>query len=267
LSFFSAALISRKKQARILLQEQHNVIAVLLGAGMAMLATVLGAAGVFFTERVPITLLHPILAFSAGMMAMSAVEMLNESHALAGHGLGSIGLVVGMVVLVLLAKALPHAHMILLKSDLPSAKKKAAILAGTITLHNIPEGFAIASAFADSSSLGWIVAVSIALQDIPEGLIISMPAVCYGTTRGRSFFYGSFSGVVEFVAAIVGYFFLSALSKAMPFALGFSGGAMLYVVLFELLPDVMRGKGRHKGAVAFVAGIAAAYLLTMLIGM
>jgi len=233
---------------------------------MAMLATALGAAGVFAVKRMPPTLLPLILAYSAGMMALSAFEMLNESHALTGHRLALTGMAVGMVVLFLLAKALPHAHLMLLRSELPPAKRKIAILVGTITLHNIPEGFAIASAFADSSSLGWLVAVSIALQDIPEGLIVSMPAACYGATPRRSFLWGVFSGAVEFVAAIASFFCLTAVSAATPFALGFSGGAMFYVVLFELLPDAMQGEGRQKAVAAFIVGVVTAVVLSALVG-
>ena len=244
-----------------------NVTGVILGAGMAMLATAFGAAGVFAVKRAPQSFLPMIIAYSAGMMALSAFEMVNESHALTGHRLAFTGMVAGMVVLFLLAKALPHAHLILLKSEMPPAKKKIAILAGTITLHNIPEGFAIASAFSDSSSLGWLVAISIALQDIPEGLIVSMPAACYGATAMRSFGWGVFSGVVEFLGAIAAFFFLNSVSRATPFALGFSGGAMFYVVLFELLPDAMAGESRHKGALAFLSGIATAYILSIIVGM
>jgi ZIP family zinc transporter len=236
------------------------------GASLAGLATIVGAAAVFAFKRIPPSVLPIVIAYSAGMMAMAALEMLSESHALVGHQLGLAGLVGGMVVLFVLEKSLPHLHLMLHGDEIPSAKRKAAFLAGTITLHNIPEGFAIAAAFADSSSLGWLVSISIALQDIPEGMIVSMPAACYGMEQKRSFLWGALSGVAEFVAAVAGFFFLSALSKTTPFALGFSSGAMLYVVLFELLPDVLRSEVPRKGALAFIVGVAVAYLLSAIIG-
>ena len=243
-----------------------NPFSLVLGASIALLATVAGAAGVFAIKRMPAALWPTVIAFGAGMMALSALEMLNEAHAMVGHKAAFLSLLVGMVVLVLLAKSLPHLHWIISRSAMPPARKKATLLAGTITLHNIPEGLAIASAFADSPSLGWLVAISIALQDVPEGMMVSMPAACYGMPEGRSFLWGVWSGVAEFAAAIVGYFCLTALSKATPFALGFSAGAMIYVVLFELLPDVIQSEHPRHGGLAFVAGIAAAYLLSAVIG-
>lgn len=242
-------------------------VGLILGSSVAMMATILGAAVVFATKRVPQSILPLIIAYSAGMMALSALEMVNEAHALFGHKSALISMLTGMAVLGVLAKMLPHAHLILRRSEMPQAMRKVTLLAGAITLHNIPEGFAIASAFSDSASLGWLVALSIAVQDFPEGLIVSMPAVCYGTTTRRSFIWGAFSGVVEFAAAIAGFFFLSTLAGATPFALGFSAGAMFYVVLFELLPDVIHGDSRQKAAVAFIAGVATTYLLGAIIGM
>lgn len=243
-----------------------NMMALLGGASLAALATMAGAATVFFVKRVPVSFLPLVIAFSAGMMATASWEMLNESHALVGHQMALTGFLGGMIVLFIFERSLPHLHLMLRGNEMPAAKRKAVFLAGTITLHNIPEGFAIAAAFADSPSLGWFVAISIALQDIPEGMIVSMPAACYGLEQKRSFFWGAMSGVTEFVAAIAGYFFLSSLSTATPFALGFSSGAMFYVVLFELLPDVIQSDARRQGIVAFLVGITTAYVLSAVIG-
>ena len=149
---------------------------------------------------------------------------------------------------------------------MPGPKRKAALLAGTIILHNIPEGFAIAAAFAASSSLGWLVATSIAMQDIPEGLIVAVPLACYGLSRYRSFLWGVFSGLVELIAALAGFFVLHSVSAAMPYALGFSSGAMLYVVVFELLPDALQSEQRSLVASSFLLGAAIAYALSMLVG-
>ena len=243
------------------------MIGLTIGASAALLMTMVGAAGVFVVSRERTSFLAHILAFSAGMMALTVFEMLNESHALSGHRLALAGLFTGIAALFLLGKTLPHAHLFLLNSEMTTEKRKAALLAGSITIHNIPEGFAIAAAFTDSSSLGWLVAVSIAIQDVPEGFIVAMPSARYGLSRWRSFMCGAFSGVVEFAAAIAGFFCLSAVSKAIPFALGFSAGAMFYVILFELLPDAMQGEAHHKAAAAFVAGIGTAYLLSAIFGM
>jgi ZIP family zinc transporter len=243
-----------------------DVVQLFLGAGLAMLATTLGAAGVIVFNRPNGRMEALIMAFSAGMMAFSAFEMVNESHSLAGHRMALAALVAGLLVLLSLDRTLPHAHLFFLGNDMPSAKKKAALLAGTITLHNIPEGIAIASAFAASVPLGWLVAISIALQDIPEGLIVAAPLACYGLSKRRSFFWGAFTGLVEMLAAVVAFFVLRTATAALPLALAFSGGAMTYVVLFELLPDALRARHRPLVAAAVVTGVALAYAFSLLLG-
>ena len=231
-----------------------------------MIATTLGSAGVLVFKRIDRRFYATLIAFCAGVMAFSALEMIDESHALSGHRMALAGLLVGMIAFLIMDKLLPHAHMVLTGIEMPSAKRKVALLVGTITIHNIPEGFAIASAFATSSSLGWLVTLSIALQDIPEGLIVAAPVACYGVTAKRSFLWGVFSGVVEFIAAMGGFLFLRVVSSATPLALGFSGGAMTYVILSELLPDAMQAENRYAALAAFITGIAAAYGFTSIIG-
>jgi len=243
-----------------------DFIELFLGACTVLLATTLGAAGVLAFKHIGKHFYATVVSFCAGVMAFSALEMIDESHALAGHRVALAGLIVGMTVFIIVDKLLPHAHMILTGTEMPCAKRKVALLVGTITIHNIPEGFAVASAFATSSSLGWLVTLSIALQDIPEGLIVSAPVACYGVTTQRSFLWGVFSGVVEFAAAIGGFLFLRVVTGATPLALGFSGGAMTYVILSELLPDAMQAESHYVALAAFIAGLAAAYGFGILIG-
>ncbi|MCX8194801.1 MAG: ZIP family metal transporter [Candidatus Micrarchaeota archaeon] len=238
-----------------------DFLGLLLGAGLAFAATSLGAAGVIFFKKFGCEKHAAILAFCAGVMAFSAFEMFIQSREQLGL-LDSFGaLAVGMGLFLVIEKTLPHAHMLLRKRELAQSKKKAALVAGTITLHNVPEGFAIASAFASSSPLGWLVSVSIALQDAPEGMVVAAPLACYGMETKRAFMFGAFSGFVEFAAAIVGFLFLSAIDYLTPLSLAFSAGAMLYVVFFELLSDALTGKQRLWAMAAFVSGIVAAMLL------
>jgi ZIP family zinc transporter len=243
-----------------------DFIELFLGACTALIATTLGAAAVLAFKRINERFYASVVAFCAGMMGFSALEMINESHALSGHRMALACLLVGMTTFLILGKLLPHAHMVLTGREMSNAKRKVALLVGTITIHNIPEGLAIASAFASSSSLGWLVTLSIALQDIPEGLIVAAPMACYGVATRRSFLWGAFSGVVELVAAIGGFLFLRMVSSATPLALGFSGGAMAYVILSELLPDAMQAESRYEALAAFIVGIAAAYGLAVMIG-
>lgn len=236
------------------------------GACAVLAATSLGAAGVLVFDRIAPAFYATVVSFCAGMMGFSALEMLNEAHTISGHRVALASLLMGMAAFLVLDKLLPHVHMALRGAEMSGAKRKVAMLVGTITIHNIPEGFAVAAAFAGSSSLGWLVTLSIALQDIPEGLIVSAPVACYGVATRRSFFWGVVSGLVEFAAAIGGYLFLRAVSSATPFALGFSGGAMAYVILSELLPDAMQAENRYVALGAFIAGIGAAYGFAAAIG-
>lgn len=231
-----------------------------------MTATIIGASGILVLKSVDKRYHGSIIAFSAGVMAFSVLEMADTSHALAGHRTALAFLVAGMVLFFVLDRILPHAHLALGGGEMSHVNRKAALLAGTITLHNIPEGFAIASAFADSSALGWLVALSIAIQDVPEGFIVAAPMAAMGLSRKHAFLWGAFSGLVELLAAVVGFLFLRAVNTAMPVALAFSSGAMGYVVLFELLPDALQCTARRMTAGAFVLGAGTAYGLGALLG-
>jgi len=242
-----------------------DFVDVALGGGLAMVATALGAAGVLAFRKIDQRAFPLILSFSAGVMAVSAAEMLYQSNAAGGPFTALAGLACGLLVFFLLEKLLPHAHMLLTKREMEHTHRKAVMLAGAITLHNIPEGFAIASAFAGSAPLGWIVSISMALQDFPEGLVVSAPLTYYGLGRWRSFLWGAFSGIVEFAAAIAGYAFLNTIRAATPFALGISAGAMTYLVLFELLVESFKGKISRGSALSFIAGAAIAFAITWLL--
>lgn len=234
-----------------------------LAAGMACAATCLGAAGVFAFRKIDCRLYSAIIALCAGVMAFSAAEMLWQSQRGSGLPVTLTGMAAGVLIFLAIERTLPHLHLLIRRRRIEDGKKKAAMMVGTITLHNIPEGFAIAAAYAASPALGWLVAGSIALQDVPEGLVVSVPAACCGVGMRRSFFWGALSGVVEMAAAVAGFAFLSIVAPAIPFALAFSGGAMAYVSLFELLPDTLRDGEKLQSALLFFAGIALAALLAV----
>ncbi|MFH0836394.1 MAG: ZIP family metal transporter [Candidatus Micrarchaeota archaeon] len=236
-----------------------------LGASAAMLATSLGAAAILLFKSINKRTFSALLAFSAGVMAYSIFEMIGEAR-LAGDSVVIAGALTGVAVLFACEKIVPHVHLLLKKTNITQAKKKAALLAGTISLHNIPEGLAIASAFAGSTPLGWIVTASIALQDAPEGFLVSAPLAGYGVNTNRAFSLGILSGVIEFAAAIAGFFLLSSIIWAIPFALSFSAGAMAFVILAELLPDAINGGFKRVAAVSFVLGTATAFGLASLLG-
>jgi len=243
-----------------------HFLQILLAGLIIMLATALGAGAVFAFNRIGSALYAAMLALCAGMMTFSAVEMVTVSHAEAGHRIAFATFVMGMAVFCLLDRLLPHAHATLLGAEMPHAKRKATLLVSSMTLHNIPEGFAVAAAFAGSSSLGWLVTTCIALQDIPEGLVVAGPIACQGVPLRRCFLWGLFSGFAELAAALCGFWLLSAASRITPWAIGFAAGTMSYVVLFELLPDAVRNENRRQALAAFVGGVALAFGLSAIFG-
>jgi len=238
-----------------------------LGALLAFAATTAGAALVLPAKALKDSMYALLIAFSAGVMAYSAWEMFLQSIKLMGIAPTLGWLAAGAFLFYIIDRLLPHAHAFVNRvphHTLPHEKRKAALLAGTITIHNIPEGFAIASAFAASSPLGWLVATTIAVQDVPEGLFVSAPLTAYGIGNRHSFLWGAFSGLVEFLAAIFGFLFLSVIVAATPLALAFSSGAMSFVTFSELLPDSFRAGNKLQAAAAFVAGVALAYGLALI---
>ncbi len=236
-----------------------------LGALAIFLATSLGSVAAFAINRINKIPYSAMIAFSAGIMAFSALEMLTQSHKSSGDFAVIVGLTLGTAVLFASDRLLPHIHSHIRKSELMASKKKATLLAGALTIHNVPEGFSVASAFASSVPLGWLLTASIALQDIPEGLLVSAPLARYGVSMKRSIGFGVLSGLVEAGAAIAGYVLLRFVSAAIPLALSFSAGAMLYVILAELLPDAFRNGLERTAAVSFLAGFIIAFVLAGLL--
>ncbi|VVC04378.1 Zinc transporter ZupT [Candidatus Bilamarchaeum dharawalense] len=231
------------------------------GAVLVTLATGLGALSTFYISDICKSKYTLLLAFSAGVMMFTSLEMISQAHHEIGHVLTAVGLLCGMLLIFLSEKLLPHIHQQIKKTELPTSKKKAALIVGTIAIHNIPEGFAIAAAFAGSVPLGWFTATSMAIQDAPEGALISAPLICYGLDKKRAVGFGILSGVVEGLAAVIGYLFLTVVLSLVPFALAFSAGAMMYVVLVEIMPDVLREKEKYVGSLVFIIGIVIAFLL------
>lgn len=237
----------------------------------AFVATSLGAAAVILFHRhedggtARLSRYSKLMAFCAGVMTFTAIEMFRESRMHTGAALAMGSALVGVLLFFVFEKGLPHIHFALRKKKMSHSKKKATLIATAVAIHNIPEGFAIASAFAQSMPLGWLITLSIALQDVPEGLIIAATLVGYGLTMRRSFQFGVLSGVIEGAAAIAGYLLLSSLLvSTIPSALGISAGIMIYVVVKELLPDAFRSRP-ISAASYFGAGVLAAFALASMV--
>ncbi|MGE0704266.1 MAG: ZIP family metal transporter [Vicinamibacterales bacterium] len=217
--------------------------------------TALGAGLVFVTRRFPPALLDAMLGFAAGVMIAASVWSLllpaiAMSEAQGGRGwlAASIGFALGGVFLRLADQLLPHLHPGLPMKDSEGPRttwERATLLVLAITLHNIPEGLAIGVAFGaaaagePTATLGGAIAlaIGIGLQNFPEGTAVAMPLRREGVSIGKSFWYGQLSALVEPFAAVAGALAVVSISALLPYALSFAAGAMIYVVVEELIPE------------------------------
>lgn len=244
----------------------------LLATLLTWLMTALGAAVVIFTQRVRRTFLDAMLGFGAGvMLASSFWSLLEPGIALAEtlHQPGFLAAGLGFLCgggIMLLGDAL-MARMNL--TQLTESRRRAGLLIASITLHNIPEGLAVGVAFGalsmrltDAALTGaWMLAIGIALQNFPEGAAVSLPLRREGMSRGRAFFYGQLSGVVEPIAAVIGALLAVAIRTILPFLLSLAAGAMIAVVVSELIPESQRSSRRSAMTLATLLGFTVMMVL------
>jgi ZIP family zinc transporter len=213
----------------------------------------LGSAFVFFMKKeIPDRLQKTLLGFASGVMVAASVwSLLIPSIDMASTSLeglrsvlpAAVGFLLGMGFLLLIDELTPHLHLGAEKAEGPRSKlSRTAMLALAVTIHNLPEGMAVGVVFAGEAqgltlSAALAVSIGIAIQNIPEGAIISMPMHAEGNSRWRSFLIGSLSGVVEPIGSIAILLLASVLGVALPYLLAFAAGAMMYVVVEELIPE------------------------------
>ncbi|MCI6908812.1 MAG: ZIP family metal transporter [Eubacteriales bacterium] len=255
-------------------------LAVLL---IPLLGTTAGAAMVFFFRgEIGPRVQKAFLGFAAGVMIAAsvwsliipAIEMAGEQGRTAWLP-ALVGFLGGVGFLLLLDTVVPHLHV---GDDHPegvSAKLgKSAMLVLAVTLHNFPEGMAVGVVLAGAASgsagitlAGALtLAVGIALQNFPEGAVISMPLTGAGLSKPRAFLYGFLSGVVEPAGAALMLLFAHALTPALPFVLAFAAGAMIYVVVEELIPESQQGEHSNIGTIAAALGFALMMVLDVALG-
>ena len=258
----------------------HNT---LLGVLIPFVGTTAGAACVFFlkNELKPI-IQKTLLGFASGVMVAASVWSLlipsmNMCEAMGRLAFlpASIGFMVGILMLLLLDRLIPHLH---LGSDKPEGHmcglKKTTMLVLAVTLHNIPEGMAVGVVFAgflaekSGITLAAALALSlgIAIQNFPEGAIVSMPIHSEGISKNRSFLYGTLSGVVEPAAAVLTLLLYRLLAPILPYLLAFAAGAMMYVVVEELIPETAEGEHSNIGTIGFAVGFALMMMLDVALG-
>ncbi len=248
------------------------------------LGTVLGSAMVFFLKKEINPKVEKILiGFAAGVMIAASIWSLIipsiEQASIEGITISwmpaAIGFALGMIFLLIFDSLLPHQH---LDNDAPEGLKtnlhKSKLLFFSVTLHNIPEGMAVgavlAALLATNSNISFMAALSlvigIAIQNYPEGAIISMPIYNTGVTKKKSFLYGVISGIVEPIAAILMFFLVNYLSFLLPYFLSFAAGAMIYVVVEELIPESQEGKHSNLATIGLMLGFLLMMILDVALG-
>ena len=245
--------------------------------------TTLGAACVFFMRRqLSRTVQRALTGFAGGVMTAASVwslliPALEQSARLGKLSFlpAAIGFWLGVLFLLLLDRVIPHLHMNAEKAEGPASRAaKTTMMILAVTLHNIPAGLAAGVVFAGmlagsaEISLGGAMALSlgIAIQNFPEGAIISMPLHAEGKSRSRAFADGALSGAVEPVGALLTVLFAHLIVPAMPYLLSFAAGAMLYVVVEELIPEMSAGQHSNIGVVSFAAGFSVMMALDVALG-
>lgn len=256
---------------------------VILGLLIPFLGTGLGAACVFFMKHTMSGTLQRILTgFAAGVMVAAAVwSLLIPSIEQAEH-MGSwsflpavAGFWLGILFLLLLDHAIPHLHLGSQEAEGPKTKlQKTTMLVLAVALHNIPEGMAVGVVYAGyltgnaniSATGALALALGIAIQNFPEGAIISMPLRAEGAGKGRAFTYGLLSGAVEPLGALFTIAASGIIVPALPYLLSFAAGAMVYVVVEELIPEMSQGSHSNIGTVFFAVGFSVMMVLDVALG-
>lgn len=257
---------------------------IFLGLLIPFLGTTLGSACVFFLkDTLKPTIQKMLLGFASGVMVAASVWSLlipamDMSASLKKLAFlpASIGFLLGIGFLLLMDRLIPHLHNVHAKPEGPKAKlSKTTMLILAVTLHNIPEGMAVGVVFAGSLSGNshvtlagaFALAVGIAIQNFPEGAIISLPLKSEGSSsRTKAFIYGSLSGIVEPIGAAITILLTSFIEPILPYLLSFAAGAMIYVVVEELIPESAEGEHSNIGTIGFAVGFVIMMILDVALG-
>ena len=254
-----------------------------IGLAIPFLGTTLGAAMVFLMKnKINNRIEKLLLGFASGVMIAAsiwsllipAIEM-SESQGKIAWVPATIGFLLGITFLLVLDSVIPHLH---LKSDKPegikSKLKKTTMMVFAVTLHNIPEGMAVGVTFAGALTQNagitmagaFALAIGIAIQNFPEGAIISMPLKSEGMSKPKAFLYGTLSGIVEPIGAIITILLTNAVVPMLPYLLAFAAGAMIYVVVEELIPESQAGKHSNIGTIGVAIGFVVMMILDVALG-
>ena len=252
------------------------------GLLIPFLGTALGAALVFFMKKeLNLKLQNMLSGFAAGVMVAASIwsllipsmEMVSDRGKLAFIP-AAVGFCVGMIFLLILDKVIPHMHLDESQEGPKNNLQKTTMMVLAVTLHNIPEGMAVgilyagwASGSAQITEAGALtLAIGIAIQNFPEGAIISMPLHSKGLSKGRACLYGVLSGLVEPVAGFLTILLASQVMSILPYFLSFAAGAMIFVVVEELVPEMAEGEHSNLGTIMFMIGFVLMMILDVALG-
>ena len=254
----------------------------LLGILIPFVGTSLGAAMVFVLKKeISATLQKILTGFAAGVMVAASFWSLLQPALESSEHMGTlsflpaaVGFLIGVGFLLLLDVITPHMHLDHQDEGPRSGLKRTTKLILAVTLHNIPEGMAVGVVYAGfrsgnagiTSAGALVLALGIAIQNFPEGAIVSMPLRAEGMSKGKTFLYGVLSGVVEPIAAAITIVAAGAVVPIMPYLLAFAAGAMMYVVVEELIPEMSEGKHSNWGTIAFALGFVLMMILDVTLG-
>lgn len=262
---------------------REELFHIILGILIPFLGTTIGAGCVFFVQKeIKPVIQKMLLGFASGIMVAASVwsllipamEMCESAGKLAFIP-AAVGFSIGMLFLWMLDKLIPHLHM---GSDTPegpkSNLKKTTMLVFAVTLHNLPEGMAVGVVFAGlltgsapiTVAGAFALTIGIAIQNFPEGAIISLPLHSEGQSKLRAFIMGMLSGVVEPIGALVTILCAKVLVPIVPYMLAFAAGAMIYVVVEELIPESAQGEHSDMGTMGFAVGFLIMMILDVALG-
>lgn len=265
----------------------HPVIQAFIAGLFTWGMTALGASLVFFTKQVSFKLLDSMMGFAAGVMIAASIWSLilpaidmAEAQGYIGWVPAVIGFLLGGLILRICDHYLPHLHIGLPRDEaegIPTSWRRSTLLMLAMTLHNIPEGLAVGVLFGaaiQSVDLGMsaalapaiALAIGIGIQNFPEGVAVSLPLRRDGMNRGKSFWYGQLSGIVEPVSAVIGAAAVILVQPVLPYALAFAAGAMIYVVVEELIPESQMHGNTDIATLGTMIGFSVMMVLDVALG-
>lgn len=255
----------------------------LIGILIPFIGTTLGAATIFIMMKEMSHSLQSVLSgFAAGVMVAASIWSLLVPAIESSSELGKlsflpalVGFWLGILFLLLLDHVIPHLHWATNDTEGPKSNlARTTMLVLAVTLHNIPEGMAVgvvyASFLSGSTSISFMgalaLSIGIAIQNFPEGAIISMPLLAEGSTKPKAFMYGVLSGIVEPIGAILTIIFAQQIVPVLPYLLSFAAGAMMYVVVEELIPEMSEKHHSNIGTIFFSIGFTLMMVLDVALG-